>query len=140
MPNTLHTLSEKANHREIPDAAIAMLDADGMVVGWTDTAQRLVGYSAGEVVGRSVSVVLPFAQSALRSGEFAEQCRARGGWSGITAVRHRDGRTLNVSLQISQLWGQGGAVRWLVCGTDMAALSSVASTGSVRESILTRTP
>ncbi|MFD0501772.1 PAS domain-containing protein [Streptomyces chiangmaiensis] len=68
MPNTLHTLSEKANHREIPDAAIAMLDADGMVVGWTDTAQRLVGYSAGEVVGRSVSVVLPFAQSALRSG------------------------------------------------------------------------
>ncbi|MFD0509001.1 PAS domain-containing protein [Streptomyces chiangmaiensis] len=45
-----------------------MLDADGTVVGWTDTAQRLVGYAAGEVVGRSVSVVLPFAQNALRSG------------------------------------------------------------------------
>ncbi|MFF3467796.1 SpoIIE family protein phosphatase [Streptomyces sp. NPDC002619] len=134
------TLSATVNRRLMPEAAIAMLDADGTVVGWTDTAQQLVGYSAGEVGGRSVSVVLPFAQNASRMEAFAEQCRARGGWSGTAAVRHRDGRALNVSLRISQLWGQGGAVHWLVSGTDNAALSSVANSGSVRESLLTRTP
>ncbi|MFD0502397.1 PAS domain-containing protein [Streptomyces chiangmaiensis] len=134
------TLGANVNPRGMPDAAIAMLDADGTVVGWTDTAQRLVGYSAGQVVGRSVSVVLPFAQNPLRAGAFAEQCRAGGGWSGNAGVRHSNGRTLNVGLQISQLWGQGGAVHWLVSGTDIAALSLASSSGSVRESILTRTP
>ncbi|WP_416384753.1 SpoIIE family protein phosphatase [Streptomyces sp. 3212.3] len=133
-------IRELPNPHEIHDAAIAMLDADGTVVGWTDTAQRLVGYSAGEVVGRSASVVLQLAKNASRVQAFAEQCRARGGWSGNAAVRHRDGHTLNVGLRISQLWGQDGAVHWLVSGTDIAALSFASSSGSVRESILTRTP
>ncbi|MEV6057200.1 SpoIIE family protein phosphatase [Streptomyces sp. NPDC052107] len=133
-------ISELPNPHEIHDAAIAMLDADGTVVGWTGTAQRLVGYSAGQVVGRSVAVVLPLAQNASQVQAFVEQCRARGGWSGNAAVRHRDGHTLNVGLRILQLWGQGGAVHWLVSGTDIAALSLASSSGSVRESILTRTP
>ena len=33
-------------------AAIAVVDEGGTVVGWTQAAQRLVGYSAAEVVGR----------------------------------------------------------------------------------------
>ncbi|MFI6359862.1 PAS domain S-box protein [Streptomyces sp. NPDC050743] len=32
-------------------AAIALLDAEGTVVGWTQAAQRLVGYSAADVRG-----------------------------------------------------------------------------------------
>ncbi|MFF3879238.1 SpoIIE family protein phosphatase [Streptomyces sp. NPDC001978] len=141
MPNTLQgTLSDLPNPHARPDAAIAMLDADGTVVGWTSTAQRLVGYSANEVVGRSISVVLPFAQNASRVEAFAEQCRARGGWSGTTAVRHRNGHTHNVSLRISQLWGQGGVVHWLVWPTDMVAVSSSAVNGWRPSSLLTRAP
>ncbi|MGW3853243.1 PAS domain-containing protein, partial [Streptomyces fagopyri] len=37
--------------------AVALLDARGTVVGWSQTAQRLVGYSAAEVVGRSADVL-----------------------------------------------------------------------------------
>ncbi|MGW7668827.1 SpoIIE family protein phosphatase [Streptomyces sp. NPDC054775] len=139
MPNTLQgILSTLPNPHEIP-TAIAMLDADGTVVGWTDTAQRLVGYSAEDVVGRFVSVVLPFAQNASQVEAFAEGCRARGGWSGSTAVRHRDGHTHNVSLRISQLWGQGGAVHWLVWATDLVAFSSAVN-GWRPSSLLTRAP
>jgi serine phosphatase RsbU (regulator of sigma subunit)/PAS domain-containing protein/anti-sigma regulatory factor (Ser/Thr protein kinase) len=131
---------EQLNPGEIPDAAIATINADGTVAGWTSTAQRLVGYPAGEIVGRPATTVLPFPPSGLQSWEFAERGRDRGGWSGTAAVRHRDGRMLHVSLRYSLLWGPGGSVRWLLSGTSVARLSSPATTGSVRESLLTRTP
>ncbi|SOE31718.1 SpoIIE family protein phosphatase [Streptomyces sp. OK228] len=133
-------LPEPLNRREVTDAAIAMLDEQGTVVGWTRAAERLVGYPAGGAVGRSAAAMLPFPQEELCVSEFAKQCRARGGWSGTVAVRHRDGRTLNVRLRILLLWGRHGAVRWLVSVTDAGALSSVATNGSVRESLLTRAP
>ncbi|MHA5052857.1 SpoIIE family protein phosphatase [Streptomyces sp. SD15] len=124
----------------MPDSAIAMIDGEGTVVGWTNTAQRLVGYAAGEVVGRPAWFVLPFLQNALQEWAASEQRRARGGWSGTATVHHRDGHTLHVSLRVSLLWGREGAVHWLVSGTDIAALSAVEVAGSVRESLLTRTP
>jgi len=134
------TLCGLLDPRETTDAAIAMVDAEGTVVGWTTTAQRLVGYSAGEVVGRAVSAVLSLSRNAFREWSLSEQCLARGGWSGTATVRHRDGRAIKASLRISLLWGLDGEVHWLVSGTDIAALSPVATTGSVRESLLTRTP
>jgi PAS domain S-box-containing protein len=42
---------------------IAMIDGEGTLVGWTSTAQRLVGYAAGEVVGRPAWLVLLFLQN-----------------------------------------------------------------------------
>jgi serine phosphatase RsbU (regulator of sigma subunit)/PAS domain-containing protein/anti-sigma regulatory factor (Ser/Thr protein kinase) len=69
-----------------------------------------------------------------------EECLARGGWSGTAPVRHRDGHSLRASLRISLLWGHGREVHWLVSGTDIASLSLVATTGWVRDSLLTRTP
>ncbi|MFF3468405.1 SpoIIE family protein phosphatase [Streptomyces sp. NPDC002619] len=141
MTNTDHTsIAEPAPPREIPDAAIAMVDAEGTVMGWTQAAEQLVGYSAGEVVGRSATHVLPPPEDAGRASVFAEQCRAQGGWSGTVAVRHRDGHTLTMTLRVSLLWGQDAGTRWLVSVTDIGALSSGATNGPVRESLLARAP
>ncbi|MFF3876468.1 SpoIIE family protein phosphatase [Streptomyces sp. NPDC001978] len=141
MTNTDHTsIAEPATPREIPDAAIAMVDAEGTVMGWTQAAEQLVGYSAGEVVGRSATHVLPPPEDAGRASVFAEQCRAQGGWSGTVAVRHRDGHTLTMTLRVSLLWGQDAGTRWLVSVTDIGALSSGATNGPVRESLLARAP
>ncbi|MGW1620826.1 SpoIIE family protein phosphatase [Streptomyces sp. NPDC002172] len=141
MTNTDHTLlAEPVGPREVPDAAIAMIDAEGTVVGWTHAAQQLVGYSAGEVVGRSAAHVLPPPEDARRALAFAELCRARGGWSGTTAIRHRDGRTLRMTLRVSLLRGQDAGTRWLVSVTDVGSLSSGATGGPVRESLLARAP
>ncbi|WP_393100038.1 hypothetical protein [Streptomyces sp. LN325] len=41
-------LAKPVSPREIPDAAIAMLDVEGTVVGWTHAAEQLVGYPAGK--------------------------------------------------------------------------------------------
>ncbi|GGN79968.1 hypothetical protein GCM10011579_064960 [Streptomyces albiflavescens] len=134
------TLGKQLNTRDISDSAIAMLDEQGTVLGWTQAAERLVGYAAGDVVGQSAALVLPSSEEAPTKSAFVEQCRAQNGWSGTTAVRHRDGRILTVSLRISMLWGEDGTVRWLVCVTDIGKLSQEALNGSVRESLLTRAP
>ncbi|GGJ55777.1 SpoIIE family protein phosphatase [Streptomyces brasiliensis] len=126
--------------REMSDSAIAMLGEQGTVVGWTRVAERLLGYSAGDVVGRSASLVLPTSEDTPTATAFVERCRARGGWSGTTSVRHRDGRTLVVSLRISMVRGRDGAVAWLVSVTDAGALSGDTATGSVRDSLLARVP
>ncbi|MGW7665916.1 SpoIIE family protein phosphatase [Streptomyces sp. NPDC054775] len=134
------SLCERLDPRETPNAAIAMIDAEGTVVGWTTTAQRLVGYPAAEVVGRPVSTVLPLTRRTLREWSSTEQCLARGGWSGTSTVRHRDGHALKASMRISLLRGQDREIHWLVSGTDITSLSPVATTGWVRDSLLTRTP
>ncbi|WP_433446176.1 SpoIIE family protein phosphatase [Streptomyces sp. CA-142005] len=133
-------LLEPLGLREISDAAIAMLDEQGTVVAWTQSAQHLVGYCAEDVVGRSATLVLPSSQEALGVSAFAEQCRAQGGWSGTAAVRHRDGRTLNLRVRLSLLRGQDATHRWLVSLTDVGALSSGMVNGSVRESLFARAP
>ncbi|MHA5054865.1 SpoIIE family protein phosphatase [Streptomyces sp. SD15] len=133
-------LSNQLNTRETSESAVAMFDEHGTVVAWTQAAERLVGYSAGDVVGRSAALVLPFSEEAPTIAAFVEQCRARNGWSRTTAVRHRDGRMLNINLRISMLWGRDGTVRWLISVTGNGTLSRQAMNGSVRESLLTRAP
>ncbi|MGW2963127.1 SpoIIE family protein phosphatase [Streptomyces sp. NPDC001220] len=141
MPSTDQaTIGKQMNTQAISDSAIGMLDERGTVLGWTEAAERLVGYPAGDVVGRSAALVLPSFEEAPTISAFVERCRVRKGWSGTTAVRHRDGRLLTVSLRISMLWGQDGTVRWLVSVTDLRTLSREATSGSVRESLLTRAP
>ncbi|MDU9000699.1 SpoIIE family protein phosphatase [Streptomyces mirabilis] len=133
-------LAEPVSPQEVPDAAIAMLDTEGTVVGWTHAAEQLVGYSAAEVVGRSAAHVLPPAEDAPSASAFAEQCRAQDGWSGTVMVRHRDGHAIKMTLRISLLWGQDAGTRWLVSVTDIGTLSSGVPNGAVRESLLARAP
>ncbi|MET8438908.1 PAS domain S-box protein [Streptomyces sp900116325] len=47
------------NTHETSESAVAMFDGQGTVVAWTQAAERLVGYSAGDAVGRSATLVLP---------------------------------------------------------------------------------
>ncbi|MGW4391075.1 SpoIIE family protein phosphatase [Streptomyces sp. NPDC004685] len=134
------TLGKSLTTADVSDMAIALLDDRGTVVGWTQAAEQFIGYSAGEVVGRTAALVLPeFTQAPTTSG-FVEQCHVRNGWSGTTEVRHRDGRMLDVCLRISMLRGEGGALRWLASLTDAGVLPGDGLDESVRGSLIDRTP
>ncbi|MDT0469830.1 SpoIIE family protein phosphatase [Streptomyces gibsoniae] len=134
------TPGKRLNTYEISESAVALLDERGTVVAWTQAAERLVGYSAGDVVGRSAALVVPPSEGAPTISAFIEQCRAQNGRSGTTAVRHRDGRMLDINHRISMLSGQDGTFRWLVSATDIGTLSQEAKNEWVRESLLTRAP
>ncbi|MER5917104.1 SpoIIE family protein phosphatase [Streptomyces sp. NPDC001982] len=126
------------NTREIFESAVAMLDEHGTVVAWTQAAERLVGYSAGDGVGRSAALVLPLSEETPTVSAFIAQCG--DGWAGMIAVRHRDGRMLNINHRISMLRGQDETFRWLVSVPDIDTLSGEASSGSMRESLFIRAP
>ncbi|MET9669291.1 SpoIIE family protein phosphatase [Streptomyces sp. NPDC006475] len=135
------TLGHREAHpRETSESAIAMVDERGKVVAWTQVAELLLGYSAGDAVGGSASLVLPDAEEAPTTSAFVERCRTQNGWPGTTAVRHRNGHMLDINLRMSKVCGYGGSVRWLLSVSDVGPLAGRAMSGSARESLLIRAP
>ncbi|WP_078893968.1 SpoIIE family protein phosphatase [Streptomyces sp. CT34] len=94
---------------DIATAAVAELDGRGTVVSWTRAAERLLGYPADEVLGRGAVELLAVAGDAARVAAVARWCRAGDGWSGSVAVRHRDGRAVQLAVQVSRVVGTADA-------------------------------
>ncbi|MEL5960958.1 PAS domain S-box protein, partial [Streptomyces sp. CLV115] len=57
------------------DATVVVADT-GTVVGWTHSAQELLGYRAAEVVGRPAGFLLAMPEDPVRVAGIAERCRA----------------------------------------------------------------
>jgi PAS domain S-box-containing protein len=94
----------------VTEYAIFMLDVDGTVISWNEGAQRIKGYAADEIIGRSFKVFYPKGdrearhpeanlEAALRHGSHAEagwRIRSDGTpfWASvvITAVHDEEGR------------------------------------------------
>jgi PAS domain S-box-containing protein len=71
------------------DYAIFMLDAEGRIASWNAGAQRINGWSAGEIIGQDLSVL--FEPEAIRNGtprQLLEIAAAQGSFRG-EAVRVR---------------------------------------------------
>ncbi|WP_461087257.1 SpoIIE family protein phosphatase [Streptomyces deserti] len=80
-------------------SAVAVIDARGMVTGWSEGARRLTGYPAEEAVGRAARELLaedvpPATVSAL---------------AGTVRVRHRDGSSVALRLRACAVTGADGA-------------------------------
>jgi PAS domain S-box-containing protein len=92
------------------DDAIIGETLDGTVVSWNRGAERIYGYTAAEMVGRSVSALIP----PYRPEEFPEiyETIKRGeGVDGLETVRIRkDGTPVDVSLTISPIKDPSGRV------------------------------
>ncbi|MFJ1729828.1 SpoIIE family protein phosphatase [Streptomyces sp. NPDC088254] len=91
--------------------ARAVVDAFGVVTGWSEGAQRLVGYRASEVTGRPATVLLAdgLTGPALRSVVGTSR------WNGTVNLRHRDGHLLAVSLLAHRREsGPAASHEWLI--------------------------
>ncbi|MFG2309171.1 SpoIIE family protein phosphatase [Streptomyces sp. NPDC048566] len=89
----VHPLDDAATAR-------AVVDGDGILVAWSEGARRLLGYAPDEVEGRPAAGLLaPQAQ-----GRAPERADRR--WDGVVALRHRDGRRLDVWLLAHHLEGR----------------------------------
>ena len=90
--------------------AIISKDLNGIIASWNQSAQALFGYSADEVIGKPVTILIPDDRQEeepqilrrIRSGEKVDHFE--------TIRRHKDGRLLPISLAISPIHGDDGRV------------------------------
>ncbi|KUO09684.1 SpoIIE family protein phosphatase [Streptomyces sp. DSM 15324] len=92
--------------------AAAVIDARGIVTGWSEGARLLTGHPAEEAVGRAAADLL------------AEDLPAAGGqaWSRPVVVRHRDGHPVTLAVTACPLLGTGGeALGWTLTAERAAS-------------------
>ena len=145
--------AEAANARlaaivESSDDAILSEDLDGSILTWNRGAERLYGYAAGEVVGKSISVLAPPGSEdqlmtlfpLIRRGEsvrHTETVRVRKDGSsidvliGISPIRDAAGVVVGVSTITHDITARKRAERLM--GATSEILEIIASPRPVRE-------
>ena len=92
------------------DDAIFSKDMDGLIHSWNRGAQRIFGYTAQEIVGQSVRILVP----AEREFEEVEIFEKLGSGERIehfeTLRRRKDGQIIDVSITISPLQDSTGKI------------------------------
>jgi len=104
------SLEASARLRDFIGDAKVTKDLGGVITSWNKGAQQLFGYSAEEVAGRSVTMLIP---PERLDEEYAILERVRRGDrvdNFETVRRHKDGSLIDVSLTISPIRGAGGKV------------------------------
>jgi PAS domain S-box-containing protein len=95
---------------ESSDDAIVGKDLDGVITSWNRGAERLFGYTAEEVIGRSIAIIIPaermpeedYVLQNIRAGHRVEPFE--------TTRRRRDGTAIDVSVTVSAIVDRTGAI------------------------------
>ena len=95
---------------ESSDDAIATVDKNGMVMSWNTSAERLYGYQADEIIGKSVALLAP-AQDISQEVIILPRVLEGKTTSHYETVRRRkDGSLIDVSLSVSPIRDEDGAI------------------------------
>ncbi|MGW0881013.1 SpoIIE family protein phosphatase [Streptomyces sp. NPDC002671] len=95
--------------RQSTYTATAVIDERGILTGWSEGAQRLLGYEPAAVLGQPARRLLAAEGAAARRA-----LAGRDRWNGTVPVRHRDGRSLELGLLAHRRTTATGATDWLV--------------------------
>ena len=90
------------------DDAIIGKTLEGIVTDWNRAAEAIFGYSAAEMIGKSVAILLPADKESeeheilarIRRGEQVEHFE--------TQRRRKDGEIIHVSMTVSPVWDNEG--------------------------------
>lgn len=92
------------------DDAIISKDLRGNITSWNRAAERIFGYSAGEIIGHSISILIP-AERGAEEPEILRRITAGERIDHFETVRVRkDGRNVPVSVTISPIRDASGAI------------------------------
>ena len=92
------------------DDAILSITLEGVILSWNAAAERLFGYTASEAIGQHISILIPKERwgeekgilAQLRSGQLVQHFE--------TLRCHKDGSPLDVSLTLSPVRDDSGAI------------------------------
>jgi PAS domain S-box-containing protein len=95
---------------EASDDAIISKDLNGIITSWNRAAERLFGYTAAEIVGRSVRTIIPPDRQS-EEDHVLGTVRRGGVVDHFETVRMRkDGTPIPISLTVSPIRGAGGEI------------------------------
>jgi PAS domain S-box-containing protein len=95
---------------ESSDDAIVSKDLNGVISSWNSAAERLFGYKADEVIGKSVTILIP-PESHDEEPSILDRIRRGERIDHYETVRRRkDGRLLDISLTVSPIRNASGRI------------------------------
>jgi PAS domain S-box-containing protein len=85
---------------EVSPAAIVVMNAEERVTGWNPAAAALFGYASDEAVGRTIDELVVPDEFRRESREVSEDARGQGRTRRITRRAAKDGRLLDVEMEL----------------------------------------
>ena len=92
------------------DDAIVSKDLNSIVTSWNPAAERMFGYTAAEMIGRSIRTIIPDDRQ-YEEDEVLARIRAGEAVDHFETIRRRkDGSFVNISLSISPVRDEAGTI------------------------------
>ena len=86
--------------------SISVSGIDGRITYWNQGAERLLGWTAAEVIGKTKAELLMLGKADLEPAY--RQLLLKGEWRGEVAKRHKDGREVMVESHLTLVRGDDG--------------------------------
>lgn len=103
-------LSQLTSIIELSNDAIIVQTLNGTIVSWNKGAERIYGYSAGEVLGRSRRILVPDGQTDDLSAVSEKLKRGDAIQSSKITHRRKDGQMIRLSTTMSPVKDASGAI------------------------------
>jgi len=95
---------------ESAEDAIIAKDLDGVITSWNPGAERLFGYTADEIIGKPVTVLIPADRLGEEPAILARIRRGERVEHFDTVRRRKDGSSVEIGLTISPIRNAGGQI------------------------------
>jgi PAS domain S-box-containing protein len=95
---------------ESSDDAIISKDLNGVITSWNSGAEKLFGYTAEEVIGKPVAILIPSDRANEEPGILRRIRRGERIDHYETMRRCKDGREIDISLSVSPIFDKSGKV------------------------------
>ena len=95
---------------ESSDDAIVSKDLDGIVTSWNQGAERIFGYTAAEMIGRSIRAIIPADRQQEEDQVLARVRRGEKVDHFETVRQRKDGKLVHISLTVSPVRDASGTI------------------------------
>jgi PAS domain S-box-containing protein len=92
------------------DDAIISKDLTGVVKTWNRGAERMFGYAPEEVIGRSITIIIPTERLAEETEVLRQICSGHSVEHFETVRQAKDGRFIDISLTVSPIFDDDGGI------------------------------
>ncbi|WP_329114216.1 SpoIIE family protein phosphatase [Streptomyces sp. NBC_01353] len=122
------------------NAASAVLDVHGRVVGWSKRAQALLGYPPQEALGRAAVDFLVDARDLEGVQDAVAACVHDQGWYGVLPILHRSGRRVELGFRARTVTRAGSGHEWFLVAAPAEEVVQWETDRSVLDGLFRRSP